>query len=281
MLITIAYTEEELQKLPLQIHLIGKDHVQEPVFRPNGIKPWQFFYCVRGIGEVTIGQRHCIILPNQGFLIPPNMASTYHAVEQEEWVLHIIGFSGESAASIVSTLKITDYSLYHFHNPKFFPDYIDLFLQIFHDGASGRTMKHELSKACYGFLLDVSRSISHVSAMSSVNENELVTRTIDYLERHYKEDVSLDELSSAMGRTKEYLCNIFKREMNSTIINHLTQIRIVHARMELVSFPDKSVAEIAADCGFQSASYFGVKFRNECGCTPGEYRAKMLSQASF
>ena len=99
---------------------------------------------------------------------------------------------------------------------------------------------------------------------------------VSYLEAHYQDEISLDFLSASLGKTKEYLCSVFKKETGHTIIFHLTEMRIARARTLLLSFPDKKVEEIARECGFSSPSYFGAKFKAFCKVTPEQYRLQQL-----
>ena len=49
-------------------------------------------------------------------------------------------------------------------------------------------------------------------------------------------------------------------------------IRISRAKIMLVQYPERKVAEIARRCGFESPSYFGMLFKRETGKTPDQYR---------
>ena len=37
---------------------------------------------------------------------------------------------------------------------------------------------------------------------------------------------------------------------------------------------DKSVLDIALEAGFSSSSYFGKRFREQCGISPGQFRKR-------
>ena len=65
MLLSFDYTPKERLTFPLRIRIIGKEHAQEEVTRPHGIGPWQWFFCVKGRGEVTINGIRSIIYPVQ------------------------------------------------------------------------------------------------------------------------------------------------------------------------------------------------------------------------
>ena len=93
-----------------------------------------------------------------------------------------------------------------------------------------------------------------------------------YLENNYMNDISLNDLASVFGRSREYLCTAFKEAAGETIVQHLTRIRIARAMLLMVEHPDLSGKEIGERCGFRDASYFGKIFHKYTGMTPNEYR---------
>lgn len=132
--------------------------------------------------------------------------------------------------------------------------------------------KYYYSELIYSLLTNLSLQVSKVSMYSTCQENQIISLIMNYLEENYFNNISLYDISEALGKTPEYLCNIFKSSLHSTIIEELTNIRISHARIMLLEYPNISVAEIGARCGFQSPSYFGKVFKKKCGLTPNAYR---------
>ena len=66
---------------------------------------------------------------------------------------------------------------------------------------------------------------------------------------------------------------LFKKFTNFTPMEYLTNYRVERA-CELLKPTDKTVAEIAFDCGFSGNSYFGEIFKRSMGITPKEYRKR-------
>ncbi len=145
--------------------------------------------------------------------------------------------------------------------------------------ATRRTLAYEkyyYSELLYSLLINLSLQISRVSDQEKVQNNPTVSLIISYLEEHYSENISLADLSEALEKTPEYLCSVFRKSLQLTIIEELTNIRITHARNMLVEYPEKNASEIGYLCGFQSPSYFGKVFKKKCGVSPSEYRLKKL-----
>ena len=105
-----------------------------------------------------------------------------------------------------------------------------------------------------------------------MQENDLVLKVVTYLEDNYQKPISLTDLSDVTHLSRDYMCALFKSATEQTIINCLTEIRIGHARQQLIQYPEKKVMDIAKSCGFDSPSYFGKIFKKMVGVTPEWYR---------
>lgn len=81
-----------------------------------------------------------------------------------------------------------------------------------------------------------------------------------YVDEHFCEEISLDDLSRRFYISKYYLTREFKRTYGETIFQHIIAMRINYAK-RLLRFTEKSVDEIAELCGFHDQSYFTKQFK--------------------
>ncbi|MBQ9229455.1 MAG: AraC family transcriptional regulator [Eubacterium sp.] len=95
---------------------------------------------------------------------------------------------------------------------------------------------------------------------------------LDYIANHYYDRVTLNDLADSANICSNSCINLFKRYTNMTPMDYLTNYRIEKACGFLKS-TDKTVSEIAYDCGFSTSSYFAVIFKRLVGITPKEYRS--------
>lgn len=269
MLFSIQYPRTRQSALPVRLMLLGISHLQEPVQRPDGLSLYQWFYCAGGKGEFIIDHQKIILKKGQGLLICPKIPHEYHGLTPE-WTQHIFGFGGPACPDILQALRMHESGAYHFSDTDIFPKHIQNLYQLYKRDFKNKTQ--ELSKECYSFLLDLSGCIHRIHTAVPASENETIRQIAAYLEEHYERAISLDDLAEQVQLSKEYMCTLFKRTMKQTIIQHLTCIRINHARILLGQYPEKRVLEIAKMCGFESPSYFGMIFKREMGMTPENYR---------
>lgn len=269
MLYSTDYPKLNSREFPLVLSILGINHIQEPIQRPHGISLYQWFYCAKGEGEIIINRQKSILRPGNGALIYPGTAYEEKGLTSD-WTVHFFGFYGSACETILHALNMNESGVYHFNNKNIFLNDIQKLHYM-----CGRDLPHlhaELSKECYNFLIDLSFCIERIHMAVPSDDSEITGKIVAYLEDHYADALSLNDLSEYMQLSKEYLCTIFKSKMQITIMNFLLNLRISHARIFLLQFPEKRVVEISQMCGFDSPSYFGSQFKKIVGVTPENFR---------
>lgn len=104
-------------------------------------------------------------------------------------------------------------------------------------------------------------------------EMAAVTNVVTYINAHYRSIRSMDEIAEACYISKSYLCHIFKKEYDMTVMEYLKRVRIRYA-CEFLATSDKTFSLIATKMGFADISHFTKNFKKIKGCTPREYRER-------
>lgn len=91
-----------------------------------------------------------------------------------------------------------------------------------------------------------------------------------FIANHYSEPLTLQALAESIHMNPHYFCRFFKELANCSPIEYLNAYRIEAACEQLYS-TQKSITEIALDCGFNDASYFVKVFKKYKGKTPSKY----------
>lgn len=92
-----------------------------------------------------------------------------------------------------------------------------------------------------------------------------------YLEEHYSEKLSLEDVTQKVGFSKYYGGRLFKQYMGTTIIDYLIQIRMNKAK-ELLAQEKYSIKQISYMIGYQDPNYFTWSFKKAMGMSPVKYR---------
>lgn len=96
-------------------------------------------------------------------------------------------------------------------------------------------------------------------------------RVTHYIDEHYSEGVSLEEVAEATGISRYYVSHLFKELMDSTFVGYVNELRLNHAAM-LLATTDSPIIEIASKSGFNNLSNFNRAFKMYFGKTPSAYR---------
>ncbi len=92
-----------------------------------------------------------------------------------------------------------------------------------------------------------------------------------YIESHYGEKISLEDLAGTIHMNRNYFCRFFKEKVGKTPFSYLNEYRVNQAASQLLS-TRLPITEIALNAGFENMSYFIRQFRRCKGCTPSAYR---------
>lgn len=102
----------------------------------------------------------------------------------------------------------------------------------------------------------------------------LVQSIIYFIEHRYYTDINLDELSSELDLSKNYLISSFRKETGITPIAYLRKVRLKQATVLLYG-TNYSIQEISESVGIPDANYFIKLFKKEYGVTPYAYRKRL------
>ena len=117
-----------------------------------------------------------------------------------------------------------------------------------------------------GRILDVlMRRLQRTYAIRTV-DNPKIQHAVRYIEEHYAERLSNEDIAARLHIDSKYLIRLFRRYMDMPPYQYVTQCRIEHALAELRS--GRSVADTAYVCGYQSENAFRIAFKRIMGCAP-------------
>ncbi|MBQ3860072.1 MAG: helix-turn-helix domain-containing protein [Clostridia bacterium] len=98
-----------------------------------------------------------------------------------------------------------------------------------------------------------------------------VYRILAYVDTHYSENITMNDLSAELGLSPDYMARKFKSALRMTPSEYVRKFRIARA-MELLVTTDLPVAEVAKRTGFSDVSLFSRVFKQSVGLPPASYR---------
>ena len=98
----------------------------------------------------------------------------------------------------------------------------------------------------------------------------------DYLQRHYQEDLRLEDVAENFSLAPQYLSRFFHKYADISFSEYLSSIRLNHAFRDLMN-TDNSILKISMNNGFANPRSFTEVFRNVYGTTPSKYKKELTN----
>ena len=100
---------------------------------------------------------------------------------------------------------------------------------------------------------------------------DLFTNTLKYIDEHFTERLSLEDMAAKTGFSKFHFSRLFKKYTNYNFSDYLCLRRVMEAETLLLR-QDIPITDVAITSGFSSISTFNRIFKQQKGCSPSEYR---------
>ncbi len=125
----------------------------------------------------------------------------------------------------------------------------------------------EFMSALYSMLFELYPKMK----TEQIFKNSSITPALDYIENHFKEDISVNTLASLCNLSESHFFTLFKRQTGLSPIRYKHSLLVQNA-IDMLTLTDKTVEEISEELNFSSSNYFRKIFISVTGHTPKEYR---------
>lgn len=126
------------------------------------------------------------------------------------------------------------------------------------------------------FVLLLRREVSTEKSASVLEKDvryfEIIDPAVQRIYSGYEEKITIDELAQLCSISKYHFCRIFRQITGMTALQFLIKYRLKIANIMLAK-TNKSIAEIARECGFADESYFCRCYKKIHGISPNQNRA--------
>lgn len=121
-------------------------------------------------------------------------------------------------------------------------------------------------------LYDVASNSNNLCQKTASQDEQRTKQAVLYIQEHFMEAVTLDDIANSIMVSKSECCRCFKRTLGITPFEYLMKYRIQESAKRIQRRPQDSISEIAGSVGFNNTSYFNKIFKKYMECTPSEYR---------
>ncbi len=237
-----------------------------------------YYACVN---EVT----HCI-REGEIFFIPPGELHSVYPPAYSKGVRFIYMFDIDTLTHLkdfsgIQPLLSAPVHLSKEKTPEIYKELFDLLMQIQIEYFS-KNLYSELTIYSLLLTLFVKLGTNYTSRLAPANIQEgkqfeylqQFNDLLAYIDEHYMDALTLDDMASLMGFSKYHFARLFKNYTGYTFCDYLNHRRI-NATMKLLPNTELPITQIAMQVGFSSISTFNRLFRVYKKCSPSEYRNKM------
>lgn len=124
--------------------------------------------------------------------------------------------------------------------------------------------------ALLGILSKYCKASSKAANKVGMNNSDINMRFTEYIEEHYREDLSYEDMAAHFKYSPTYFSRLFKESLGVTFHSYLNFVRASHAAEQL-SFGKANLTECAFENGFPNVKSFINTFKKLYGCTPGAF----------
>lgn len=105
---------------------------------------------------------------------------------------------------------------------------------------------------------------------TSVQYLDRLRAIISFIQEHYDQEISLEDVAASVNICKSECCRFFKKHMNMTIFDYVLLLRIQNSLPLLRN--GENITKVAGMVGFSSPAYYSQVFKRYMKCTPREYK---------
>lgn len=128
------------------------------------------------------------------------------------------------------------------------------------------TMCDEFARFLF-HLIDVQTEVSTAPSMLPLK------RITAYIDTNLTATLSVESIATEFGLSANYFSTVFKREAGCTVLEYITERRLLRAQT-LLETGNMKITQISSQLGYQNPSYFCALFSKKYGLTPAQYRRR-------
>jgi len=110
-------------------------------------------------------------------------------------------------------------------------------------------------------------STENTLKISGLNDSLIINNVYRYVAENFQKKISFDTAASVANMQRSAFCRYFKRKTKKKFTQFVNEIRIMHS-CKLLAETDKTIIEVAFQCGYENTSYFNRQFRLYCNNSP-------------
>ncbi len=219
---------------------------------------FELIYIYEGDFEVTVDSRDYILHPGEAILIFPNQIHSAYTRKYSKTYLCI--FQNSLIGEFYKTVKNS-----FADDPVFsIPD-----RSLIEGILSQNNSRYLLKSYLYKMIALFDNTKEYKTRHNKPNDH--IGQILTFIASHHAKPISIQDVAKIIGYDYHYLSNLLQKNLQVTFRTLLNEYRISHAKFLLIT-SDKTISNIAVECGYESLCSFNRNFKAIAGMTPSEYQ---------
>lgn len=254
--------------LPFVVCGIGSQSNQCHIVRNEGYNLHQIIFCTKGKGILKINQQEYEISEGTYFYLKPHEPHEYYKLT-ECWATDWILFNGENIFYTLSKLGLSGSRIGYFKsNGNIKNLFNDIIITLKgKDSFSGFISSNLL----YRLLIEIYRYSYQGIDLHRTQDTAIIEPIINYINKHFTEEISLENLAKVVKITPQHLCKVFKKRLYMRPFEYIAKKRIQESK-NLLRNGDMTIKDIGKTVGYKDSSYFCAMFKKYELISPSDFR---------
>jgi AraC-like DNA-binding protein len=237
-------------------HKVNSLYRQE---RKTGLPFGILLFTVGGTGKIFLDGREMTTRTGEIVLIPRGKAHGYMGTD-DTWEFYWLHYVGDHAALCAQDITAQHDFVFDVGEQTLRMWISTLFT------TKKQSIERELADSeCLGLVMH--HLLKHAYLCSA---DTVIEEMLRFLENGT--EFSLDALAKTFHYSKEHIIRMFQKHIGLSPYRYWLRLRLKRSA-QILKFDDKTIEEIAAQCGYHSVSAYSGQFKKLFGMTPSEYRA--------
>lgn len=292
--------ESEIRKdgsrIYYDIYVSSHRPTEKPISPPHIHTYYELVYPTGGDMEFMFGEEICRLKEHDIIMVPPNVVhGTQIPIQDPETFvsMHVTKFSTlflypqnpvpSDIQYLLPPLQFEKPYAIIRHGTPIHREMFRLLSQIYEEAQESQP-GYEIAMRAYCALLYTNllrrmakqEDIQTVLTEAESSNADIICRALTYIEEHYQEPISMQQVASEYNVNYYYFSRIFKQYTHQGFRDYVMNFRVNMARKMLLQTND-SITSIALNCGFETISYFIKKFQEVTGMTPKNFRKQYIN----
>ena len=248
---------------------IGDFKTSAPYFAEReNLNSFLIIYTLKGKGLLKYRNSQYTLQPGSTAYIDCMEHHYYECFRNQNWEFLWIHFNGPSALGFYNEFMRNNFHILNSLDPFFMESTLRRILSI----TQRKDLHSEILSSC--LITDILTQILIENDTENLGLGFMpsyLKTAIKIIDTHYREQLTLDDLSAQTGISKYHLSREFKKYIGMPPNEYLIVSRLNNSKA-LLKYTDLSVEQIAFSCGFHQVSHYINLFKRHENCTPSKFR---------